>query len=126
MLDILLVAAALYVQPFAIGIGFILAPLMLIDTAAASRPVPQPQNRQEWIAVVRAEIYGRLRPIGQTAAAHLDSPKSVSIRLSVLRDGRIEGAQIVTSSGVPQIDAELLGLLHRRRMLTPMPAKWPR
>ncbi|QKH38220.1 energy transducer TonB [Achromobacter pestifer] len=90
---------------------------MAAIAVCASTALSAPANQAEWTSGAVRKLQSHLEMPKE--AYELDGPLSLRLRLTVLRDGRIDAVELASSSGVVAVDKAAVRMVRRA---SPLPA----
>lgn len=82
---------------------------------AAKKPAPAPKSLAAWRGKVLAHLNGNKHDFGGGSG-------TATVAFKIDRNGKVTSAQVVTSSGNKELDAEALALTQRASPVPPPPA----
>ncbi|MFV0385961.1 TonB family protein [Paracoccus sp. (in: a-proteobacteria)] len=103
------------------------APLPLIVPSAEAqtvlgKKVAPPQNRDEWMQQLHDAVIKNIGAANSALAVHQPAEgTTISLRISVLRDGTVQSTAISKSSGSASLDKAVLNAAARTRKVAPFP-----
>ena len=90
---------------------------IMLCAATATATAAAPANRAEWTAGAMRKLQHHLEMPKE--AYELDGPLSLRLRLSVMRDGKIDSVELASSSGYVAVDKATANMVRRA---SPLPA----